>query len=279
MTRPASFTIIVVVLLWREVLMFKKLISIFLFMCLFLCGCSSVKPKNDFKEIKNRGRIIVGVRSDTKPFGYRDIDGNLQGFDIDLARAIARHIFADANAVEFVPVTAANRISMLNSRRVDILIATMSITNQRCLTVDFSKPYYMAGQAILVKNRAKISTIKQLNGKRVIVVYGSTGEVSVRMNAPEAIIRGYKDYRLAYYALKRGDADAMIADDTILYNIALDDRSVRILDKRFSKEPYAVAFRKGEESEQLKDSVNFTIDFMEHSGQLRDLQMKWGIRK
>jgi putative glutamine transport system substrate-binding protein len=261
----------------KEVCMLKKLLCILIFIGIFLSGCSSIKPKNDFKTIKKRGRIIVGVRSDTKPFGYRNIQGNLQGFDIDLARAIAKHIFADTSAVELVPVTAANRISMLNTGRVDILIATMSITNQRSMVVDFSKPYYTAGQAILVKNKRNVATIKQLNGKRVIIVYGSTGEESVRMNAPEAIIRGYKDYETAYKALKRGEADAMIADDTILYNLALDDPSVKILKKRFSKEPYAIAFRKGEESAQLKDSVNFTIDFLEHSGKLRDLQRKWGI--
>ncbi len=259
--------------------MIKKILCIFVLLCLFLCGCSAGKPKNQFKAIQKRGRIIVGVRTDTKPFGYRDINGNLHGYDIDLARAIAKHIFADSGAVEFVPVTAANRISMLTSGKVDILIATMSVTDQRRLLVDFSKPYYMAGQAILVRNNRNVATIKQLNGKRVIIVYGSTGEESVRMNAPEAIIRGYKDYALAYKALKRGDADAMIADDTILYNLALDDRSVKILKKRFSKEPYAIAFRKGQESAQLKDSVNFTIDLMEHSGQLRKLQKKWGIWK
>lgn len=259
--------------------MIKKIFCIFVFICIFLCGCSSVKEKNDFKTIKKRGRIIVGVRSDTRPFGYRDSRGNLQGFDIDLARAIAKHIFADEHAVEFVPVTASNRISTLTTGRVDILIATMSITDQRRLIVDFSQPYYMAGQAVLVKNGRNFATIKQLNGKRVIIVYGSTGEMSVRLNAPEAIIRGYKDYDLAYKALKRGDADAMIADDTILYNLALDDPSVKILKKRFSKEPYAIAFRKGEASNQLKDSVNFTIDFLEHSGKLRDMQRKWGIWK
>lgn len=259
--------------------MFKKIVCILIFMCIFLCGCATPKSKNDFKMIKKRGRIIVGVRSDTKPFGYRDINGNLQGFDIDLARAIAKHIFADMGAVEFVPVTAENRISMLTSGKVDILIATMSVTDQRRMLVDFSKPYYMAGQAILVRNNRNVATIKQLNGKRVIIVYGSTGEESVRLNAPEAIVRGYKDYNLAYKALKKGDADAMIADDTILYNLALDDRSVKILKKRFSKEPYAVAFRKGDESTQLKDAVNFTIDIMEHSGHLRKLQKKWGIWK
>ncbi len=259
--------------------MWKRLISIVIFLCIFLCGCSAIKPKNDFKAIKKRGHIIVGVRSDTRPFGYKDRNGNLKGFDIDLAREIAKHILTDPDAVEFVPVTASNRISMLNSGKVDLLIATMSITDERRMVVDFSDPYYMAGQAILVKKGRSVASIKQLNGRKIIIVYGSTGEMSVRMNAPEAVIRGYKDYDLAYKALKKGEADAMIADDTILYNLALDDRSVKILKKRFSKEPYAIAFRKGSESTQLKESVNFVLDFLDHSGKLRDMQRKWGIWK
>ena len=257
--------------------MFKKFLCLLVLFSVFLSGCGTVKPKDNFNTIKKRGRIVVGVRSDTKPFGFRDITSNLQGFDIDLAKAIAKHIFADSEAVEFVPVSAHDRISILNSGRVDMLIATFSVTNQRNYIVDFSIPYYMAGQAILVKNNKDISSIKQLNGKRIVTVYGSTGEDSVKMNAPEAIIRGYKDYNQAYEAFKKGDADAMIADDTILYNLALDDTSIKMLKKRFSKEPYAVAFRKGRESKQLKDSVNFTIEMLEHSGQLREMQRKWGI--
>ncbi len=259
--------------------MIKKLLCTIFLLCLILTGCGLKKTQDDYDAIKERGKLIVGVRSDTRPFGYRNIEGKLQGFDIDLARIISKHIFTDMNDVEFVPVTASNRISMLNSGKVDMLIATMSITDQRRLVVDFSKPYYMAGQAILIKRGSNIASIKQLSGKRVIIVYGSTGEMSVRMNAPEAIIRGYKNYHLAYQALKNGEADAMIADDTILYNLALDDPAVKILDKRFSKEPYAVAFRKGEESAKLRESVDFTINLLEHSGKLRDLQMKWGIRQ
>ena len=259
--------------------MLRKIFCILLLMCFIFCGCGTKKHANDFKTIKKRGRIIVGVRSDTRPFGYRDINGNMQGFDIDLARSIAKHIFADSGAVEFVPVTAENRMSMLTSEKVDIVIATMSITDQRRMIVDFSQPYYVAGQAILVRNNQNIASIRQLNGRKVIIVYGSTGEMSVRINAPEAIIRGYKDYGLAYKALKRGDADAMIADDTILYNLALDDPTVKILKKRFSKEPYAVAFRKGAASKQLKNAINFQIDFLEHSGELYKMKKKWGIWK
>ena len=170
--------------------MFKKLLCILVLMCLFLSGCSTVKPKNDYKTIKKRGYIVVGVRSDTRPFGFRDLDGRFQGFDIDLARAIAKHILADPNAVEFIPVTASDRISTLNSGKIDMLIATFSVTDLRRYVVDFSKPYYMAGQAILVRNDDEISSVKQLNGRRIIAVYGSTGEDSVKMNAPEAIIIG-----------------------------------------------------------------------------------------
>ena len=260
--------------------MYRKIICLLVLMCLILCGCSKqVSKENQYNVIKKRGKIIVGVRSDTRPFGYRDINGNLHGFDIDLARAIAKHIFADSHAVEFVPVTASDRIKMLNSKKVDCLIATMSITEQRRMVVDFSEPYYVAGQAILVKNRAKIHSIRQLDGKKVIVVYGSTGEEILRLNAPQAIIRGYKNYERAYNALKRGEASALIADDTVLYNLAIDDPSVRILEQRFSKEPYAVAFRRGDESAQLKDSVNFILSMMEHSGQLREMKRKWGIWK
>jgi len=259
--------------------MLKKFLCLTVLLSFILCGCTQVMPKNNFKTIKKRGRIVVGVRSDTKPFGYRDINGNFQGFDVDLAKAIAKHIFADSNAIEFVPVTAANRISTLNSGKVDILVATFSITDQRRYLVDFSKPYYVAGQAILTRGGNNILSIKQLNNKKIITVYGSTGEDSIKMNAPEAIIRGYKTYEEAYQALKRGDANAMIADDTILYNMMLDDPAIKMLPSRFSKEPYAVAFRKGKESEQLKDAVDFTIDFMEHNGQLREMQRKWGIAK
>ena len=130
-----------------------------------------------------------------------------------------------------------------------------------------------------VGGKIRETNFKYNNGKKIIIVYGSTGEMSVRMNAPEAIVRGYKNYDLAYKALKSGEADAMIADDTILYNLALDDPSVRILDKRFSHEPYAIAFRKGEESVQLKETVNFTLNLMSHSGKLRELKSKWGLKQ
>lgn len=258
--------------------MFKKLICTLLLLTLFTCACTKDNSQDDLTTITKRGKLIVGVRSDAKPFGYKDITGQLQGYDVDLGKQIAKEIFSTEKAVEFVPVTASNRISMLNTKKVDMLIATMSVTDQRQLVADFSIPYYIAGQAIVVPAKSDITSLRQLNGRSVIIIYGSTGEMSVRMNLPEASIKGYRTYIEGFNALKEGKADAMIADDTVLYGLAIDDNSVKILPKRYSKEPYAVAFRRGEESDKLKAKTNFVINLLTQSGKLSQMQRKWEIK-
>lgn len=258
--------------------MFKKLICTLLLLTLFVCGCGKNNPKDDLDVITNRGKLIVGVRNDTKPFGYKDINGTLQGYDIDLAKYIAKDVLGDMEAVEFVPVNASNRISKLNAKEVDIVIATMSITNQRQLVVDFSVPYHVAGQAILVKKGSDITSLRQLNNRKVIIIYGSTGEMSIRRNVPDAAIIGFRSYLDGFKALKNGEADAMIADDTILLNLALNDSSVKILPKRYSREPYAVAFRRGGGADRLKERVNFLINNLLVTGKIEKMQKKWEIK-
>ncbi len=258
--------------------MFKKLICTLLLVTLFTCACTKDNSQDDLDVITGRGKLIVGVRSDAKPFGYKDITGKLQGYDVDLGKKIAKEIFSTEEAVEFVPVTASNRISMLNTKKVDMLIATMSVTDQRQLVADFSVPYYVAGQAIVVPAKSDITSLRQLNGRQVIIIYGSTGEMSVRMNVPDATIIGYKTYIDGFNALKAGKADAMIADDTVLYGLTMDDDSVKILPKRYSKEPYAVAFRRGEESDRLKAKTNYVINFLTRTGKLSQMQRKWEIK-
>ena len=119
----------------------KKIILSFLFLCLICSGCGKKQPKIDtLGTIIQRDKLIIGVRDDTAPFGFRDKNGNLIGYDIDLAHIIAKGVLKDEKKVEFVPVTASNRIMKLNSGEVDILIATMSITEQRQQILDFSMP-------------------------------------------------------------------------------------------------------------------------------------------
>ena len=229
-------------------------------------------------RIYQRDKIIIGVRDDAPPFGFRDKDGNLTGYDIDLAKIIAGNILGNENKVEFVPVTASNRIMKLNSGEVDILIAVMSVTNQRQQILNFSIPYYIAGQAILVKSSSKATSLSDFEGEKLIIVFGSTSERNLRTNVPEVKVIGYKTYTQAYKALKAGKAQGIVADDTILLGFAVNDKSVRLLPKRYSKEPYAVAFRKDEASTKLMNKVNNVVSTLQSTGRLNRLQEKWGIK-
>ena len=257
----------------------KKIFLLLLVLCLFFCGCGkkNTEPANDLETIMKRGHIIVGVRDDTAPFGFKDEKGNYTGFDIDLAKTIAQAIFGDENKISFVPVTASNRISILNSGEVDILVATMSITDQRRQFLNFSRPYYTAGQAILTKSTSKATNLKDFRGKKLIIVFGSTGEEDLRANAPDIEILGFKTYKEAYNALKAGKADGIMADDTILMGFAYNDKSVKILPKRYSQEPYAVVFRKEPESETLLNKIDYIVETLQTTGRMNKLKEKWGL--
>ncbi len=258
----------------------KKIILCFLFLCLICTGCGKKQEKktDTLGEIVKRDKLIIGVRDDTAPFGFRDKNGNLIGYDIDLARLIAKGILKDEKKVDFVPVTASNRIMKLNSGEVDILIATMSITEQRQQILDFSMPYHVAGQAILTNRASKATSLKDFEGKKLIIVFGSTSENNLRTNVPEVEVIGFKTYKDAFNALKMGKAQGIVADDTILYNLSRNDSSVKILPKRYSQEPYAVAFRKEKESARLIREIDYIIDNLQSTGRLNKMREKWNIK-
>ena len=257
----------------------KKIILCFLFLCLICTGCGKKQEKklDTLGTIVQRDKLIAGVRDDSAPFGFRDKNGNLTGFDIELARIIAKSILGDEKKVDFVPVTASNRIMKLNSGEVDILVAAMSITEQRQQILDFSIPYHMAGQAILSKNSNKATTLKDFEGKKLIIVFGSTSENNLRTNVPEVEILGFKNYKDAFNALKTGKAEGIVADDTILYGFAYNDKSVKILPKRYSQEPYAVAFRKEKETIRLLNKIDYIIENLQSTRKLDKMREKWNI--
>ena len=257
----------------------KKIVLALLFLCLICCSCGKKSVINDdLTTITQRDRLIVGIRNDAPPFGFKDKNGFTVGYDADLARLIAKGILGDEKKVEFVPVTASNRIMKLNSGEVDCLIATMSITTQRQQFLNFSTPYYMAGQAILVRSSSKATSLRDFTGKKLIIVFGSTSEKNLRSNVPEVTVIGYKTYNDAYNALKNGKADGIVADDTVLLGFSTNDKSVKLLPKRYTKEPYAVVFRKDDTSINFTNKVNYIVENLQSTGRLNRLQEKWKIK-
>lgn len=259
--------------------MHKRLLLFIIISVVFLSGCGKKQyEKDDLSAIIQRDKLIVGVRTDTQPFGFLDKNNEHAGYDIDIAKIIAAAVLGDDKKIEFVNVTASDRIRKLITHEVDILAATISITDQRQEILDFSIPYYAAGLAMMLPAKSNIISLKELSGKKVIIVYGSTGEHSIKTVVPNVNVIGYKTYDEAYNALKSGTADALIADDTLLYRYTLSDPSVKLLPKRYSKEYYAVALRKDDASQRLLIRVNSVLQNLQSTGKLNILQKKWGIK-
>ncbi len=256
----------------------KKVILLLLicFLSLGLTGCGSKEPKDLLSRIKLKNKIIIGIKNDSKPFGYIEND-ELKGFDVDIAKSVSRMLLGDitGDLIEFVYVTPESRIIDLNSGKVDIVIATMSVSSNRSHVVDFTAPYFVAGQALLVPNGSKVNSMESLNTRKVGIILGTTGERTVRQLAPNATIIGKKNYNDAFNLLKENKVDAILADDSILYGFLTDKKEYKILPARYTKEYYAIALRKGKETESLKEELNKHLDYMQQTGRLNRIKEKW----
>ena len=262
----------------------KNLITIFsiIFAIMLAFYFLILKPekyeqKDLYDQIMKRGKLIVGINTDSRPFGFYDEKGIVQGYDADLARYIAEYVVKSRNSVEFVSVTPSNRLLKASTGEVDIVIATMTITPQREEIISFSVPYDIAGQALLVPKGSKITSIGELGGQNVGVIFGTTAEKNIQNMVPNANVLGFKSYHDAYVALKNKQINAITSDDTILKEFALNDKDVVLLPKRYTREPYGIGFKKGKTTERLKQELDFAINDLKQKNVISRLHKKWGL--
>ena len=230
-----------------------------------------------YDEIISRGKVKVGVNVSQKPFGYYNDKGEPVGYNVDLAHYIAQYLLKNPNALEIIPVTPADRLIKASSGDVDIVISTVTITPQRQEVVSFSIPYDIAGQAILVKSSARISSMADLSGVPVGVIFGTTAEKNMQNLAPAAKLIGYKSYDDAFKALQNNDISAITSDDSILKGYAMTNNGVKLLPQRYTQEPYGIAFKKGKSTKKLKQNLDYAIKDMKNKNVLNRLSKKWYI--
>ena len=257
------------------------LLFVILMLCLTTIYFVLAPKSNEFKEddvydsVLSRGFIKVGINTDSKPFGFYDEKGNIIGYDADLAHYIAQYIVKDYSKVKFIPVTPSNRLIKVATGDVDIIISTVTITPQRQEIVDFSIPYDIAGQALLVKSNSKITSLADLAGQNIGIIFGTTAERNIKKMVPTANLVGFRSYQEAYKALKLGNINAITSDDTILNRFASIDNEVKLLPKRYSKEPYGIAFKKGYSTVKLKENIDYAIKDMQQKNVISRLHNKW----
>lgn len=259
----------------------KKFLKIFfsIFLLINLCACAQDRDEMDlYDRIQEDKFFIVGTNANSKPFAYKNEYGELVGFDVELIREISKIVFGSDGIVNFKHLTPSSRILKLSTKDVDVVISTMTITPDRMRIISFSNPYFMTGQAILVPENSSIRSGADLNGKKVGIVLGTTAATNIRYVAPDAGIRGFKNYERAFEELENRNIDAISTDDVILKGIISAKDKYKILPDRYTKEYYGIAFRKDKQSEKLKKYINEALLSLEMNGKLRELEKKYEIQ-
>ncbi|WP_280306592.1 glutamate ABC transporter substrate-binding protein [Nocardia neocaledoniensis] len=211
------------------------------------------------------GRLRVGVDQNTYMFGFRNPStGRLEGFDIDLAREIARDLFGDPNKIELRSVSAADRIPLLQDKKVDMIVRTFSATCERRRDVDFSGVYYRAAQRIAAPKGSGITGAAGLAGKRVCVTKGTTAAAPLFELATAPTVLGVTNWTDCLVALQQGTVDAISGDEPILAGLVAQDRNLELVGESIGAGAYAVGVPKG--SDDLVRFVNGVLDRMRADG-------------
>ena len=162
-------------------------------------------------EIKQSGKVIIGVFSDKAPFGYVDENGSYQGYDVYFAERIAKDLGVD---VEYVSTDPASRVEYAATGKVDIILANFTVTEERAEKVDFALPYMKVKLGVVSPDTAVVRSIDDLKDKTLIVVKGTTAETYFEKNEPDVKLQKYDEYADAYNALLQGRGDAFSTDNT-----------------------------------------------------------------
>lgn len=165
-------------------------------------------------EIKKDGKIKIGVFSDKNPFGYVDENGDVQGYDIYFGKRLAKDLLGSEDDAEFTYVEAASRVEYLQSAKVDVILANFTVTDDRAEKVDFALPYMKVALGVVSPDDALIKDVKDLEGKKLIVVKGTTAETYFTDNYPDIELVKFDEYQEAYDALLDGRGDAFSTDNT-----------------------------------------------------------------
>ena len=232
-----------------------------------LAGCGTEPAANEepssapaasfrtLDEIKESGKVVIGVFSDKAPFGYVDENGEYQGYDAYFAERLAKDLNVD---VEYVSTDPASRVEYAATGKVDIVLANFTVTEERAKQVDFALPYMKVMLGVVSPDSSLITDVEELNGKNLIVVKGTTAETYFEKNYPDVNLQKYDEYADAYNALLDGRGDAFSTDNTEVLAWALSNPGFTVgIDALGNADTIAPAVGKGNTTllEWLNDEI------------------------
>ncbi|MDY6451000.1 transporter substrate-binding domain-containing protein [Acinetobacter faecalis] len=222
------------------------------------------------EQIKQNDVIRVAVFADNPPFGYVDSEGKNQGFDIAVAKHVAKDLLGDENKIEYVVTEAANRVEFLKSNKVDVVFASFSVTPERIEVVDFAEPYLKASLGIASPKKNPINSVKDLENKTLIVNKGSSSDSYFSKNYPKIKLLKFEQNTDAFNALKDGRGDAISQDSTYALAWAAQNPDYVVGIPQIGNEDFiAPAVKKG--NVELLNWLNTEIKHLRETGEIQKI--------
>lgn len=227
---------------------------------------------NSLDDIIKAGVLKVAVPQDFPPFGSVGAELKPEGYDIDVATLLAKDLGVK---IELVPVTSANRVPYLQTKKVDLVISSLGVTPDRAKTMAFSEPYAPYFSGVFGHGDVKVATPADLSGKTIGVARGTLDDLSLTKLAPaDAVIKRFDDQAAAAQAVISGQVQ-LIASGNVAIAALNKDNPGKPLDQKFiiKQSPCSVGLRRGEPD--LLQWVNAAIYSHKLDGTLDDLSVKW----
>jgi polar amino acid transport system substrate-binding protein len=229
------------------------------------------------EDVKARGKLIVGVKNDYAPYGYLNDKGEVVGFEVSLAKYVAKELLGSEDKIELVPVIAANRIEFLSAGRIDVIFATLGVTAERSKVIDFTTHYVSAaGPSVLMAKEGTVSKWEELKGKPVCGIQGSyynkkmTEEFGINLVA-------FKTQPDAYRALKDNRCIGFVFDDMTLQQKLKEADWVgyKVAIAPYEFLPMAGGIRKGDT--EFREAVDKAIEKAEAEGKLIEWETQFDM--
>ncbi|MED7924894.1 glutamate ABC transporter substrate-binding protein [Nonomuraea sp. LP-02] len=226
----------------------RSLYAVFAVMVLATaCGGGQDSYDSVVDKAKSEKKLVIGVKADQPGLGLRTPDGAFTGFDVEVAKYVAKQLGVEPDGITFKETVSANREAFIEQGQVDLVVATYSITDARKQKVSFAGPYFVAGQDLLVRaDDSSLTGPETLNGKKLCSVAGSTPAQKVKSEyAKEVQLQEERTYSACVDRVLGGQLDAITTDNVILAGYAAQHQGkLKVVGKPFSTEKYGIGLKK-----------------------------------
>ena len=252
----------------------RPLLRMALFLLVFLSVSGCRRTSGGLERVRAEGVLRVASDPSFPPFESVNAAGEMEGLDVDLARAVAEQLGVQAH---FVTTGYDALYDALTAGRADVIVSALDPDPARSQGFRFSHAYFNAGYVLVVREGSDVAALDDLAGRSVACTFGTTGHVEILrltgLMASPPVVLTVDDPTALTRLLYMGDADAIVTDRVSALIAASEDRALRILDPPVTDEPYVMAVRK--EDASLGQAIDDALEVLDENGTLTELLERW----